>query len=161
MRSLAWLAPALLLVWTACTAAPPGRACQLPPGVSEGRLSFDARYPCWLPRGYTLERIAYEPADTSGVSHGVTLVWAGRSGLEIILTERDYDPGYLAVNIGTKGRPVDIDGVDGRLYEGDSGAGQYLYELRWQSAGVFYQLHALEAPGVDDDAVLRVARSLP
>ena len=161
MRFRAWLAPALLLVWTACTAAPPGRACELPSGLREGRLSFDVGYPCWLPRGYTLERVAYEPAGVSGVSHGITMVWTDRSGLEIILTARDYDPGYLAVNIGTKGRPVDIDGAEGHLYEGGSGAGQYLYELRWQSAGVFYQLHALKAPAADDDAVLRIARSLP
>jgi hypothetical protein len=155
------VALALLLVWAACTAAPAGRACELPPDAREADLSFDAGYPCWLPRGYTLQRVAFEPADPAGLSHGVTLVWANPAGLELILTERDYDPGYLAVNIGTKGRPVDIDGAAGYLYEGDSGAGRYLYELRWRSAGMFYQLHALKAPGVDDDAVLRIARSLP
>ncbi len=161
MRAIGCIWPALLLVWAACAAAPVGRACELPPGQPAGRLAFDAPYPCWLPRGYSLQRVAYEPADPSGLSHGVTLAWADRSGLEIILTARDYDPGYLAVNIGTKGRPVDIDGVEGRLYEGDSGAGQYLYELRWSSGGLYYQLHALKAPGVDANATLRIARSLP
>ncbi len=161
MRALRWLAPALLLLGAACTAAPQARACEPPPEASGGRLSFGAAYPCWLPHGYTLERVAVEPADPSGLSHGLTLVWASPGGLEIILTQRDYDPGYLAVNIGTKGRPVDIDGVQGHLYEGDSGGGHYLYELRWQSGGVFYQLHALKGPGLNADAVLRIARSLP
>lgn len=161
MRALGGLTPALLLVWAACSAAPPGRACELPADQRQGHLAFDAPYPCWLPAGYSLQRVVYEPAEPSGLSHGVTLVWTGRGGLDIILTARDSNPGYLAVNIGTRGRPVDIDGVEGRLYEGDSGAGQYLYELRWSSGGLFYQLHALRAPGVDADATVRIARSLP
>lgn len=161
MRCVRLLAPAFIFLGAACTVAPPGRACELPPDAQEERLSFEAGYPCWLPPGYTLERVAVEPADPSGLSHGLTLVWANPAGREIILAERDYDPGYLAVNIGTKGRPVDIDGTQGHLYEGESGAGQYLYELRWQSAGVFYQMHALKAPGLNATAVLRIARSLP
>lgn len=163
MRTIAWFAPALLLVGAACSAAPVGRACDLPKNASVGEatLAFEPAYPCWLPAGYAVNTVALEPPDPGGLSHGLTLTLRDRGRPILILTQRDHDPGYLAVNLGATGRAVDIDGVEGRLYEGDSGAGQYLYELRWRSGGRFYQLHAVKGPGVDEGAVLRLARSLP
>ncbi len=160
-----WIASPLLAIAAAAVACGEGadRDCPPPANVQAvaGKLAFAPVVPCWMPTTYKLDTTVPEAPDQGGLSHGLTLTYRAPSMPDIVFFQADHDPGYQAINIGAQSRKADVNGVEARLDIGVSGSDAPLLDLRWSAGGRYYQLQALSKASLDEDVLLRIARSVP
>jgi len=145
---------------TPCTeGVSPAAADSLSLEEAQRQTPFPIAYPCRLPTGFRLQRVLVEGSAEG--SRSVTLVF-GRPGFDttLELTESQREPGFTVVPPAmTLTRPT-VQGVVGRLMEGDSGTGHYLLYLAWSKGGVSYELQGTVGAGLTRQGFLPIAESI-
>ena len=126
---------------------------------AQRQVPFPIAYPCRLPTGFRLQRVLVSGSQEG--SRSLTLVFS-RPGFDtnLELTESERAIGFTVVPpTMTLTRPL-VQGVQGRLVEGDSGTGHYLLYLAWSKGGVSYELQSTVGAGLTRDGFLPIAESI-
>ena len=126
---------------------------------AQRQTPFPIAYPCRLPGGFRLERVVLSGSGEG--SRSLTLVFR-RPGFDTLLelTESERATGFTVVPPAMKLTRPTVQGVQGRLVEGDSGTGHYLLYLAWSRGGVSYELQGTVGGGLTREGFLAVAESI-